>query len=223
MKLILTEEEKLDILEQYMGKAPVRVKQGVDFSRKLENIKPGESWFYQNKCLTKRYPNLNPTGAFATLKLGNGDTIAFQQGGKYFYSPKSLNPNDDYLTTHDERRKTGQWWCDTNDELKIDTISKPQQTNSTIPKASSMEDVRTGKGYVIKNMRGPVVKELQDLLIKVGYLKQGESDSIFGDDTHNAVVKFQKDSKIVPKNNFYGIFGLMTYNALANKLKELGK
>jgi dUTPase len=40
---------------------------------------------------------------------------------------------------------------------------------------------------------------------------------------HSTVSTPQKDSKIEPKNNVYGIFGVKTYNVLMNKLKELGK
>ena len=228
MKLKITEEEKINILEQYVSKTPKSIqrvapyndKKVMDFSKKLED----NSWFYQNKCLSKKYPNLTPTGGFATLKLSNGDTMSFQQGGLLVYTPKPQNPSDAYLTTHDERIKRVQWWCDTNDELKIDSKPKPvQNQQSTIPKAQNMDDVKFGRGYIIKNMRGPVVKELQTLLVNVGYLQIGQDDSIFGNDTYNAIVKFQKDSKIEPKNNVYGLFGVKTYNALMNKLKELGK
>ncbi len=72
-------------------------------------------------------------------------------------------------------------------------------------------------------MRGPVVKELQTLLIDSKYLKPGQDDSIFGDATYNAVVQLQKDLNVVPKNNIYGTFGIKTYNALMNKLRVSGK
>jgi hypothetical protein len=227
MKLKITQEEKINILEQYVSKklpksiqgvAPYNDKKVMDFSKKLED----NSWFYQNKCLSKQYPNLNPTGGFANVKLSNGDTVTYQQGGLIVYTPKEQTPSDEYIKTHDIRIKTGRWWCDVNDTLKIE--SKPiQNQQSTIPKAQNMDDVKFGRGYIIKNMRGPVVKELQTLLIKAGYLQIEQDDSIFGNDTYNAIVKFQKDSKIEPKNNVYGIFGVKTYNALMNKLKELGK
>ena len=223
MKLILTEEEKLDILEQYMGKSPRGVKQGMDFSGKLSNIKSGESWFYQNKCLQIKYPSLKPTGGFASLKLSNGDTISFESNGTYTYKPKPIYA-DTYLQTHDERIKRGKWWCDSNNEVKIDTEPKKDfSVTTSIQNASTMEDVKLGRGYIIKNMKGPVVKELQKLLIDSGYLNVGQDDSIFGDNTYNAVVKLQKDLNVVPKNNIYGTFGIKTYNALMNKLKESGK
>lgn len=223
MKLILTEEEKLDILEQYMGKSPRGVKQGIDFSGKLENIKTGESWFYQNKCLQIKYPSLKPTGGFASLKLSNGDTISFEGNGTYTYQPKPIY-DDTYLQTHDERVKRGKWWCDANNEVKIDTEPKKDFSEpTTMQRASTMDDVKLGKGYIFKNMRGPVVKELQTLLIDSKYLKPGQDDSIFGDATYNAVVQLQKDLNVVPKNNIYGTFGIKTYNALMNKLKVSGK
>ena len=37
MKLILTEEEKKEILEQYMGKAPQKMENPMDFSQSLES------------------------------------------------------------------------------------------------------------------------------------------------------------------------------------------
>lgn len=223
MKLILTEEEKLDILEQYMGKSPKGVKQGIDFSGKLENIKTGESWFYQNKCLQIKYPTLKPTGAIAQLNLSNGDTLSFVNNGTYQYIPKPIY-DDPYLKSHDVRIKNGKWWCDTNNEVKIESKTKTESPKLTsIYKAEKMDDVKSGKGYIIKDMRSPVVAELQRLLISAGYLGDGQDDSIFGNNTYNAVVKLQKDSNITPKNNVYGIFGIQTYNALMKKLKELGK
>ena len=44
-------------------------------------------------------------------------------------------------------------------------------------------------------MRGDAVKEIQEALIKLGYLK-GPADGVFGNKTENAVRKFQKKNKL---------------------------
>jgi N-acetylmuramoyl-L-alanine amidase len=81
-----------------------------------------------------------------------------------------------------------------------------------------MDDVKNNTGYIIKGMRGPIVKELQKMLINLGYdLGSQKDDGIFGDTTKNAVETFQKDSGIKPKNDVYGIFGKITYDKIMNK------
>ena len=85
-----------------------------------------------------------------------------------------------------------------------------------------MEDVKNGVGYIIKGMRGPVVKELQKMLLTLKYdLGTSKDDSIFGEATENAVEKFQNDTGIKPKNNLYGIFGKITYDKMMEKLNNL--
>lgn len=103
------------------------------------------------------------------------------------------------------------------------TTSYEMTSSKSLPQAKTMEDVKNGIGYIIKGMRGPVVKELQKMLLKLKKYDLGPSkdDSIFGEDTESAVEQFQKDSNIKPKNDIYGIFGKITYDKMMEKLNNL--
>jgi peptidoglycan hydrolase-like protein with peptidoglycan-binding domain len=84
-----------------------------------------------------------------------------------------------------------------------------------------MDDVKNKTGYVIKGMRGPVVKELQQMLINLGYdLGPSKDDSIFGDKTLEAITNFQKKSSIRPKNNKFGIFGSLTLEKMNQAIAQ---
>lgn len=62
-------------------------------------------------------------------------------------------------------------------------------------------------------MSGDDVKQLQTLLQKLGYIPPTQKVSnYFGSVTKNAVIKFQRDNKILPSN---GIFGTNTANKLS--------
>ena len=116
----------------------------------------------------------------------------------------------------------GEWWCESGKKEPIidltktiehrkrmadkekneknqtnkeyfDGVTKNTNTSSLIPQAKTMDDVKNKKGYIIKGMRGPMVKELQQMLINLGYdLGPTKDDSIVGDKTFDAVVDFQK-------------------------------
>lgn len=62
-----------------------------------------------------------------------------------------------------------------------------------------------------KGARGNITKLLQEKLVKLGYNTNGV-DGIFGTDTYNAVVKFQKDNGLSPD----GIVGQNTWRKLLN-------
>jgi len=51
-------------------------------------------------------------------------------------------------------------------------------------------------GTLYNGCKGEEVRELQDALIRLGYLK-GTADGVFGNNTENAVRKFQKKNKLV--------------------------
>ena len=60
----------------------------------------------------------------------------------------------------------------------------------------------------------------QQMLLKLGYdLGPQKDDSNFGGKTFDAIVDFQKNNGITPKNNVFGIFGKVTYNKMNEKLK----
>jgi len=203
---------------------------------KNTNIKPGEQWFYEPEydCLRNHNPPLKLDGSSAIHTLSDGVSyIAYEKNGKFFYSPKPQNPkairyNRAFLD------KEGNWWCNKNTgkiDIKVDLESTKRKislfngaqmdtsiTGNKIPQAKTMDDVKNNRGYIIKGMRGPIVKELQKMLIDLGYdLGPQKDDGIFGESTENAVKEFQKDSGIKPKNNVYGIFGKITYEKMMKK------
>ena len=61
-------------------------------------------------------------------------------------------------------------------------------------------------------MRGEEVREIQQALITLGYLK-GTADGIFGNNTENAVRKFQRKNKLTAD----GLVGSKTKELLLNK------
>ncbi len=64
--------------------------------------------------------------------------------------------------------------------------------------------------------RGEAVRELQQALITLGYLK-GSADGIFGNNTENAVRQFQKKNKMTVD----GLAGLTTRNLIQSKAQAL--
>ena len=65
-------------------------------------------------------------------------------------------------------------------------------------------------GTYMKGSQGKEVKEIQEMLISIGYLKEGEADGIFGSKTVDAVKKFQKENKLDED----GMVGEETYKLL---------
>jgi N-acetylmuramoyl-L-alanine amidase len=181
--------------------------------KEIDNKNSGESWFYQNTCISKQFPNIKLTGSFAKYEMNN-QVWVIERNGLLDVTIKMINSGQNrYGDTH----KYGKWWCNPNNnkfEFKINS----NNTQSKIPQAKTMDDVKNNRGYIIKGMMGPIVKELQKMLINLGYdLGSQKDDGIFGDTTKNAVETFQKDSGIKPKNDVYGIFGKITYDKIMNK------
>jgi hypothetical protein len=203
---------------------------------KNTNIKEGEKWFYkpENYCLRNHKPPLELSGGSAKYIFNDGVSyIAYEDGGRFYYSPKPENPRA-FRYNHAFLDKEGNWWCNNNTgqidrkvdleatKRKISSFNSNQistsNTGNKIPKANTMDDVKNNRGYIIKGMRGPIVKELQKMLIDLGYdLGPQKDDGIFGESTENAVEKFQKDSGVKPKNGVYGIFGKITYDKMMKK------
>lgn len=77
----------------------------------------------------------------------------------------------------------------------------------------TMHDIISGVGR--KNQNPPVVRSIQDELVKRGYITKSEIGNgygTFGPKTENAVKRFQFDNKIQQT----GVVGPLTYNALLN-------
>lgn len=205
-------------------------------------IKPGQEWFYEPKnfCIRNLKPPAILSGSIATRILPDGVSEISYAEDSFYYKPKPENPeawqyNNAFLN------QNGLWRCNPTTKkieykfdhearkrrilafngIKIPNLGKPSEEQSNIPQAKTMQDVKNGKGYLILNMRGEHVRELQKMLLKLEYdLGPTKDDNFYGQKTKDAVEKFQKDVGIKPKNLIYGVFGKMTYDALIKKLKE---
>lgn len=84
--------------------------------------------------------------------------------------------------------------------------------------SSSSIKTSTAKNYLSIGDSGNQVKNLQQSLIRLGYLSSGEDDGIYGNNTANAVRAFQKEQNLVAD----GYAGQNTLNAIAklNKTSE---
>jgi len=208
---------------------------------KNTNIKEGEKWFYkpENYCLRNHKPPLELSGGSAKYIFKDGVSyIAYEDDGKFYYSPKPENPRA-FRYNRTFLDKEGNWWCNKNtgqidrkvddviQKRKIDmfnsTSTSTTNTGNKIPQAKTMDDVKNGKGFIIHKMQGEHVKELQKKLSELDYdLGPKKIDGIFGTFTKDAVEQFQKDHNIVPKNNIYGNFGKITYEKLSKVLQSRG-
>ena len=72
-------------------------------------------------------------------------------------------------------------------------------------------------GTLYNGCKGDEVRELQDALIRLGYLK-GTADGVFGNNTENAVRKFQKKNKLVSD----GIAGKKTLSIILSQAENSG-
>ena len=71
-------------------------------------------------------------------------------------------------------------------------------------------------GTYMKGSQGNEVKDIQEMLIAIGYLEEGQADGIFGTKTVDAVKEFQKDNNIRED----GMVGEETYEALEAAAEE---
>ncbi len=86
-------------------------------------------------------------------------------------------------------------------------------TQNAIAKALNYHN----QGILVVGSRGTAVAELQKNLTKLGYDTKG-TDGIFGNDTKNAVLSFQRANGLTAD----GIVGNDTKNAINNALKKIG-
>jgi peptidoglycan hydrolase-like protein with peptidoglycan-binding domain len=90
----------------------------------------------------------------------------------------------------------------------------PTPTPSQVP---TLKDVADGKGVLRRDMSGPSVKELQQLLVKAGYLSQKQMNTgpgVFGPATEGAVKDFQRDNRLAPPGGQKGAVDRVTLEAL---------
>jgi hypothetical protein len=142
--------------------------------------------------------------------------------------------------------RRGSWLCNgdseyliySEDEVYSSNIyrwvpysgSKPDDKKSSSPKPTwknttlTIEDLKNGR-TVSMGMKGPVISEIQKLLISAGYKdisKSGEPDNLFGRRTKTQVKKFQSENKDDKGEQLKddGIVGTKTINALLKKSDE---
>lgn len=161
-----------------------------------------------------------------------GSTWTFYQDKKFNYKYKSgkevsgtwdCNGTDDYkmsLSDGDSYdSKTKKWASSSSSSSGSGGSGGSGGSASTLTDTSlTIDDVKAGK-EVSKGMRGPVVGEIQKLLIAAGYKnisKSGNVDNIFGNRTKSSVEGFQKANKDADGNQLTadGIVGDKTINAL---------
>jgi peptidoglycan hydrolase-like protein with peptidoglycan-binding domain len=104
-----------------------------------------------------------------------------------------------------KKGKKGHYKCTQSGKLflELDSEKKPdpkkdekkKQSSDLISTNLTLDDILNGKGSVKIGMKGPVVGEIQKLLIAAGYKnisKSGKVDNTFGGRTKSMVVDFQK-------------------------------
>jgi hypothetical protein len=193
---------------------------------RLERIR----WIDDYPCLKKTFPTIEADNEinFAAEFTSGEKRMRFFKDGTFI----GFYPNPNFAPRSGSNvRIIYKWWCDSKGKFQFDRITEKQQMDMVqnfqgalqkpINQAKTMDDVRNGEGYIIMNMRGEHVRELQKMLMKLGYdLGSTKDDNYFGQKTKDAVEKFQKDLGIKPKHLIYGVFGKITYDALIKKLKE---
>ena len=114
------------------------------------------------------------------------------------------------VLTGTKKRKKGYYKCTQSGKLflELDSEKKPdpkkdetkndstkKQGSDLISTNLTLDDILNGKGSVKIGMKGPVVGEIQKLLIAAGYKnisKSGKVDNVFGGRTKSMVIDFQK-------------------------------
>jgi N-acetylmuramoyl-L-alanine amidase len=99
------------------------------------------------------------------------------------------------------------------------SAASPTTTRAAAPTAAAVTAPPAG---LQQGDKGPQVKQLQDALVKLGYLtkaQQATGPGIFGNKTKAAVTQFQKDNKL-PTTGYYGD---LTHAAMQKALGAGGK
>jgi hypothetical protein len=220
------EKEKKKREEEKRKEEKKKGKEKKEEEQKQERMK----WIDDYPCLKKTFPTIEADDVinFAAEFTSGEKRMRFFKDGTFI----GFYPNPNFAPRSGSNvRIIYKWWCDSKGKFQFDRITEKQQMDMVqnfqgalqkpINQAKTMDDVRNGEGYIIMNMRGEHVRELQKMLMKLGYdLGSTKDDNYFGQKTKNAVEKFQKDVGIKPKHLIYGVFGKMTYDALFKKLKE---
>jgi hypothetical protein len=171
----------------------------------VEQGKPVDSGFTFNPVQSQAQTNTDLNQMFSKEKEGEMSGWVFDRYkiGDYSEDPSSTESPESAESP--EGGKTGF-----------------QETTLTIEDLKSGQTVSMGK-------KGPVVKQIQELLIDAGYKdvsKSGQPDSMFGSLTKGQVEKFQSENKDDKGEQLKkdGIVGQKTINALLKLSSEkMGK
>jgi hypothetical protein len=228
MKIIVSEDQykSLRIGIDMEKEKKKKEKEKKEEEERQERIK----WIDDYPCLKKTFPKIeaDDTINFAAEFTSGERRMRFFKDGTLtgFYPNPTVAPS-----LGSKIHINYKWWCDSKGKFQFDRITEKQQMDMVqnfqaslqkpINQAKTMDDVKNGKGYIIMNMRGEHVRELQKMLMKLGYdLGSTKDDNYFGQKTKNAVEKFQKDVGIKPKHLIYGVFGKITYDEMMKKVNQ---
>lgn len=166
---------------------------------------------YQEACqltayLCKRY-NLNPTGTVTYAGEKVPVILCHQDSYK-------LGLGSNHADVYNWFNKYGKTMEDVRKDVL--TIMNNSTTTTQTPTATPSQPVTTQRNLK-KGYKGADVKQLQKNLIALGYgVGPSGADGDFGNNTYNAVLRFQKDHNLTRD----GIVGPQTRNAIETALKN---
>lgn len=165
-------------------------------------------------------PNPVPTGDFPPCAIKKGKVTKTPSGADVIVYKTTVwdkpsvqlysKTNRFMVLTGTKKRKKGHYKCTQSGKLflELDSEKKPdpkkdetkndstkKQGSDLISTNLTLDDILNGKGSVKIGMKGPVVGEIQKLLIAAGYKnisKSGKVDNVFGGRTKSMVIDFQK-------------------------------
>jgi hypothetical protein len=192
-RILISESEKRTILNQHKKAGYTISEQSTDVYNTILNAYKKDTNFVKRGKV-----NGVPSAFIDTGTAKISFIIEPKTGTKRYFKQNSNN----------KVIQKGNWYIDTKtNELKT-TPDKPSQSDNSNTtqwvQAPSENDIAQGKKIMKMGMMGDSVKKIQQ------ELKLSPTDSKFGKDTYNAVVKFQKSKGLKPD----GIVGKDTYREL---------
>lgn len=176
-------------------------------------------------------PNPTPTGDFPPCAIKKGKVRKTPSGADVIVYKTTVwdkpsvqlyaKTNRFMVLTGTKKGKKGYYKCtqsgklflELDSEKKLDTKKDEtkKQSSSFTNTNLTLDDILKGKGSVKMGMKGPVVGEIQNILIKLNQSKvsnSGKADNVFGKLTDLAVKQFQGNN--MSKGEQDGIVGQRT-------------
>lgn len=180
-------------------------------------------------------PNPAPTGDFPPCAIKKGKVRKTPSGASVIVYKTSVwdkpsiqlyaKTNRFMVLDGSKKGKKGYYKCTQSGKLflELDSEKKPDPKKDEKKKQSSgftntnltLDDILKGKGSVKMGMKGPVVGEIQNILIKLNQSKvskSGKADNVFGKLTDLAVRQFQGNN--MSKGEQDGVVGQRTLKRL---------